>query len=221
MVHGTRALLRLGYIASQNTVEGKGAAEQKEKQRKMVLAMAADLRIVMLRLASRLQSLRWYARSRQPCPPEFARETMTLFTPLANRLGIWQVKWEMEDLAFRFLEPQTYKDIARQLEDKRVEREALIDRVVLQLREALAAASVKADVSGRPKHIYSIWNKMRNKISSFPNCMIYAPCGSLSRMSVNVTRYWLRCMPCGRRFQTSSTTTLHAPSPMATGRCIP
>lgn len=167
MVHGTRALLRLGYIASQNTVEGKGAAEQKEKQRKMVLAMAADLRIVMLRLASRLQSLRWYARSRQPCPPEFARETMTLFTPLANRLGIWQVKWEMEDLAFRFLEPQTYKDIARQLEDKRVEREALIDRVVLQLREALAAASVKADVSGRPKHIYSIWNKMRNKNLKF------------------------------------------------------
>ena len=167
MVHGARALLRLGYIAGQNTGDNKSQDDQKEKQRKMVLAMAADLRIVMLRLASRLQSLRWYASSRMPCPPEFARETMTLFTPLANRLGIWPLKWEMEDLAFRFLEPQTYKTIARQLEEKRVEREALIDRAVSGLRDALDAAGIRAEVSGRPKHIYSIWNKMRNKNLAF------------------------------------------------------
>ena len=167
MVHGARALLRLGYIAGQNAASSKAEADQKEKQRKMVLAMAADLRIVMLRLASRLQSLRWYASSKRPCPPEFARETMAVFTPLANRLGIWQVKWEMEDLAFRFLEPDIYKDIARQLEDKRVEREALISRVVGELDEALGAAGIRADVSGRPKHIYSIWNKMRNKNLQF------------------------------------------------------
>ena len=167
MVRGTHALLRLGYIASQNSSVGNGSDDQKEKQRKMVLAMAADLRIVMLRLASRLQSLRWYAASKQPCPPEFARETMEVFTPLANRLGIWQIKWEMEDLAFRFLEPQIYKDIARQLEDKRVEREALIERVVRQLRDALASAAISAEVSGRPKHIYSIWSKMRNKNLKF------------------------------------------------------
>src|SRR5690606_39833240 len=91
----------------------------------ILLAMAADLRIVVLRLASRLQSLRWHAASKTPYPVEAARETMELYTPLANRLGIWQLKWEMEDLAFRFTEPETYRDIARQLESKRAEREAL------------------------------------------------------------------------------------------------
>src|SRR3546814_12169471 len=92
----------------------------------MLLAMAAGLLIVVMRLSSRLQSLRWFASSKTPCPVGFARETMELYTPLANRLGIWQIKWEMEDLAFRFLHPDTYKAIARQLEEKRVEREAFI-----------------------------------------------------------------------------------------------
>src|SRR3546814_12056264 len=85
----------------------------------MLLAMAADLRIVVMRLASRLQSLRWFASSKTPCPVGFARETMELYTPLANRLGIWQIKWAMEDLAFSFLPPDTYKAIARQLEEQR------------------------------------------------------------------------------------------------------
>src|SRR5690606_32156217 len=135
--------------------------------RKMLLAMAADLRIVLLRLASRMQSLRWYAESRTPCPAEFARETMELYAPLANRLGIWQLKWEMEDLAFRFLQPDTYKAIARQLEERRVERETFITEVVGELEAMLADAHIAADVSGRPKHIYSIWNKMRIKNLSF------------------------------------------------------
>src|SRR5690606_20386288 len=137
--------------------------DQKEMQRKMLLAMAADLRIVLLRLASRLQSLRWHAESRTPCPAEFARETMELYAPLANRLGIWQIKWEMEDLAFRFLQPDTYKAIARQLEERRVERETFIADVVAELETMLADAHIAAAVSGRPKHIYSIWNKMRIK----------------------------------------------------------
>src|SRR5690606_25164004 len=138
-----------------------------EMQRKMLLAMAADLRIVVMRLASRLQSLRWYAASKNPCPAAFARETMELYTPLANRLGIWQIKWEMEDLAFRFLEPDTYKIIARRLEEKRTEREAFIAAVVGQLRDALEDARISAEVTGRPKHIYSIWNKMRVKNLEF------------------------------------------------------
>ena len=125
------------------------------------------LRIVLLRLSSRLQSLRWFAQSKTPCPRGFAQETMELYTPLANRLGIWQVKWEMEDLAFRFLEPDTYKDIAKQLEEKRAEREAFIRSVVKQLTESLADEGITAEVYGRPKHIYSIWNKMRNKDLNF------------------------------------------------------
>ncbi len=92
---------------------------------------------------------------------------MELYTPLANRLGIWQLKWEMEDLAFRFQDPETYKTIARQLEEKRVEREAFIVEAVSAMQDALAEAHIRAEVSGRPKHIYSIWNKMRMKNLEF------------------------------------------------------
>jgi len=165
LVQGARALLHLGAVAGR--VGTDSGADQKEMQRKMLLAMAADLRIVLMRLASRLQSLRWYAATRTPCPPDFAHETMALYTPLANRLGIWQLKWEMEDLSFRFLQPDTYKAIARQLEEKRVEREAFIEAVVSRLRAALDDARIQADISGRPKHIYSIWNKMRIKHLEF------------------------------------------------------
>ena len=167
LVQGTRSLLRLGRIAGQSRDESADRPGQKEMQRKMLLAMAADLRIVLLRLASRMQSLRWYAESRTPCPAEFARETMELYAPLANRLGIWQLKWEMEDLAFRFLQADTYKAIARQLEERRVERETFIAEVVGELEAMLADAHIAAAVSGRPKHIYSIWNKMRIKNLSF------------------------------------------------------
>ncbi len=164
LVQGARTLLRLGHIASAAAPDrGPHGQDQKEMRRKMLLAMAADLRIVVLRLASRLQSLRWHAASKTPYPVELARETMELYTPLANRLGIWQLKWEMEDLAFRFTEPDTYKSIARQLEEKRVEREALIEAAVQRLQQVLSEAHIDAQVYGRPKHIYSIRNKMRNK----------------------------------------------------------
>ncbi|MDN5842743.1 MAG: HD domain-containing protein, partial [Alcaligenaceae bacterium] len=166
LVQGVRALLRLGQVAGQAQAD-PSAGDQKEMRRKMLLAMAADLRIVLMRLASRLQSLRWYAASRTPCPMAFARETMELYTPLANRLGIWQIKWEMEDLSFRFLQPEVYKSIARQLEEKRNDREVFIETVIGRLRSALADAHVRAEVSGRPKHIYSIWNKMRIKHLEF------------------------------------------------------
>ncbi|GHC39657.1 GTP pyrophosphokinase [Alcaligenes pakistanensis] len=166
LVRGSRALYRLGSITGQ-AKDQTGGGDQKEMKRKMLLAMAADLRIVMMRLASRLQSLRWYRQSKTVCPVEFARETLELYTPLANRLGIWQVKWEMEDLAFRFLNPEVYKNIASQLEDKRVERETLISQVRDQLLAALKRENIVAEVSGRPKHIFSIWNKMRNKHLDF------------------------------------------------------
>ncbi|HUH59246.1 MAG TPA: bifunctional (p)ppGpp synthetase/guanosine-3',5'-bis(diphosphate) 3'-pyrophosphohydrolase [Candidimonas sp.] len=167
LVQGTRALLRLGDLAGQSADTGAQGSDQKEMQRKMLLAMAADLRIVVMRLASRLQSLRWHAAVKTAYPVSLARETMELYTPLANRLGIWQLKWEMEDLAFRFLEPDTYKTIARQLEEKRVERQLFIEKTVGALQAALKDASIPANVSGRPKHIYSIWNKMRNKNIAF------------------------------------------------------
>nr|WP_261803729.1 bifunctional (p)ppGpp synthetase/guanosine-3',5'-bis(diphosphate) 3'-pyrophosphohydrolase [Variovorax sp. PAMC26660] len=152
--------------ASQgNHLEGAGA--QTENVRKMLLAFSRDLRVVMLRLASRLQTLRHAAASKQPAPESVARESLQVFAPLANRLGIWQVKWEVEDLSFRFLEPETYKLIARLLDEKRIEREGHIEQLRSQLEEELQAEGVHAAVQGRPKNIYSIVKKMRGKSLDF------------------------------------------------------
>lgn len=142
-------------------------ASQTENVRKMLLAFSRDLRVVLLRLASRLQTLRYHAASKTLPDEGLASESLHIFAPLANRLGIWQVKWEMEDLSFRFLEPDTYKQIARLLDEKRVERESHVEQVRLGLEEALRTQGVEASVQGRPKHIYSIIKKMRGKSLDF------------------------------------------------------
>ena len=142
-------------------------AAQTENIRKMLLAFSRDLRVVMLRLASRLQTLRFHAASKVPPDAGLAAESLHVFAPLANRLGIWQLKWEMEDLAFRFLEPDTYKQIARLLDEKRIERESHVEQVRLQIQNELRAQGVHAEVQGRPKHIYSIVKKMRGKSLDF------------------------------------------------------
>jgi GTP pyrophosphokinase len=145
------------------------AAAQVETLRKMLLAMASDMRVVLVRLASRLTTLRYFAdnklQNERTC--QYARETFDLYAPLANRLGVWQLKWELEDLSFRFLEPQTYKRIASMLEEKRLGREHFVNSAIERLKSELAAAGIKAEVTGRPKHIYSIWNKMRGKSLEF------------------------------------------------------
>ena len=105
-------------------------ATQTENVRKMLLGFSRDLRVVLLRLASRLQTLRYYAASKRPVSPGIAREALTVFAPLANRLGIWQIKWELEDLSLRFLEPETYREVARLLDEKRVEREAYMEQML-------------------------------------------------------------------------------------------
>jgi GTP pyrophosphokinase len=142
-------------------------AAQTENVRKMLLAFSRDLRVVMLRLASRLQTLRHFAAIRQQAPLAVARESLNVFAPLANRLGIWQIKWEMEDLAFRFLEPDTYKQIARLLDQKRAEREGFMEALRAQLERELNSSGIAALVQGRPKHIYSIVKKMRGKSLDF------------------------------------------------------
>lgn len=149
--------------AMGDEADGPLRAEQVERIRKMLLAFSRDLRVVLLRLASRMQTLRYYAATKQPCPRALARESLQVFAPLANRLGIWQIKWEMEDLAFRFLMPDVYKSIARSLHDKRLERERHVEQVRQQLDDELQAMGVKAEVQGRPKHLYSIWKKMQGK----------------------------------------------------------
>jgi len=142
-------------------------AQQTEVLRKMVLGMVEDIRVVPLRVASRTQTLRWFVRNPGEERQAYARETLDIYSPLANRLGLWQLKWEMEDLAFRIIEPETYQRIARMIDERRVEREQYIGDAMAALSRELAAAGVTAEVAGRPKHIYSIWNKMRLKSLEF------------------------------------------------------
>ncbi|MFP6559610.1 bifunctional (p)ppGpp synthetase/guanosine-3',5'-bis(diphosphate) 3'-pyrophosphohydrolase [Paraburkholderia sp. B3] len=176
LVFDVRKLLRLGTVSvrvAQNAAADTGRDAQAERRaqveslRKMLLAFAQDIRVVLIRLASRLQSLRYYAAAKITPAPEVARETLEIYAPLANRLGIWQLKWELEDLAFRFEEPATYKRIAKLLDEKRVERESYVADAISRLQQELAAAHIPAEVSGRPKHIYSIWKKMRGKDLDF------------------------------------------------------
>ncbi len=156
-----------GFVAhsmdsgESNPIEMKA---QIEILRKMFLAVVEDIRVVLLRLASRTQTMRHYSVVKDELSVQVARETLELYSPLANRLGVWELKWELEDLSFRFLHPDIYKKIAKQLDEKRAEREAFIAEAVARLKDELAAVGITgADVYGRPKHIYSIWNKMRKK----------------------------------------------------------
>ena len=148
---------------------GLSVAGQEEMLRKMLLAFGDDLRVVLIYLASRLQTLRWITQEKIAMPAAWAQEILNIDASLANRLGIWQMKWEMEDLAFRTLSPDTYRAIAKMLDAKRVERQAFIDQIVLQLQSELNAAQIDGEVLGRPKHIYSIWKKMQGKSLDFAN----------------------------------------------------
>ena len=175
LVTDVRKLLRLGGVgvratAPTNDTSRDAQAERRaqvEALRKMLLAFAQDIRVVLIRLASRLQTLRFYATQKLTPPAELPRETLEIYAPLANRLGIWQLKWELEDLAFRFEDPVTYKRIAKLLDERRVERESYVHEAIERLKRELAAAHIDAEVSGRPKHIYSIWRKMRGKKLEF------------------------------------------------------
>jgi len=172
LVDGISRLNRMRPITRSFTAHSVASGErnahemkaQVEILRKMLLATVEDIRVVLLRLASRTQTLRHYAAEADELRLPVARETLELYAPLANRLGVWELKWELEDLSFRFLHPEIYKEIARQLDEKRAEREQFIAAAIARLRDELQAAGVdSAEVYGRPKHIYSIWNKMRNK----------------------------------------------------------
>ncbi len=163
LVAATRRLVQIQRAARSAQVEAQRRAEQIERVRKMLLAFSRDLRVVLLRLASRLQTLRHYAASRLPCPADLASESLQVFAPLANRLGIGQIKWELEDLAFRFLDPEAYHRVAALLDERRLQRESSIERVRSRLAADLQARGLNVQVQGRPKHLYSIWKKMQGK----------------------------------------------------------
>ena len=143
------------------------AAQQIESLRKMLLAMVQDIRVVLIKLAERTQTLRCLSGASANQQKLIAQQTRSIFAPLANRLGVWQLKWELEDLSMRYLEPELYKKVARLLDERRADREQYIADVLSQLKQALDQAGVPADVTGRPKHIYSIINKMKRKQLDF------------------------------------------------------
>ena len=157
-----RGLHRAGRIESFNK-----AGVDLEQLRKMLLAIAEDVRVVLIKLAERVVYLRSLTRADEAVQRAAGRQTLDLFSPLANRLGVSEMKWELEDFAFRYTEPDLYRKIAALLDEKRSEREAYIQRVIAQLQQELKGMNIHAEIQGRPKHIYSIWRKMRGKKIAF------------------------------------------------------
>ncbi|HZZ95292.1 MAG TPA: bifunctional (p)ppGpp synthetase/guanosine-3',5'-bis(diphosphate) 3'-pyrophosphohydrolase [Usitatibacter sp.] len=157
-----RGLERAGRIETLNA-----AGVDVEHLRKMLLAIAEDVRVVLIKLAERVVYLRGLTKADEALRRAAGDQTLALFSPLANRLGVSDMKWELEDFSFRFTEPELYKKIAQMLDEKRSEREAYIQRVIAQLGRELAAIGIHGTIQGRPKHIYSIWRKMRGKNVSF------------------------------------------------------
>ena len=168
LVGGISRMERIRLFSEVCGAQGKDeAAQQVESLRKMLLAMVEDIRVVLIKLAERTQTLRSLSGANVEQQKQIAQETQSIFAPLANRLGVWQIKWELEDLSVRYLEPELYKKIARLLDERRLDREHYIAEVIAQLEQALADAGIEAEVSGRPKHIHSIISKMKRKQVEF------------------------------------------------------
>ncbi len=159
----TKMLLIQTFKGDQSSKKEKKERIQAESLRKMLLAMVEDVRVVLIKLADRTHNMRTLSVFSESKQKRIARETLDIYAPLANRLGMWDLKWELEDLSFRYLEPELYKKIAKMLDERRVDREAYISEFVQTLQTELTNVHVNAEISGRPKHIYSIYKKMQRK----------------------------------------------------------
>lgn len=166
LVDGVTKMEHIGDFHESGLAAGREHA-QAESLRKLLLAMAEDVRVVLIKLADRLHNMRTLKHLDAARQRRIAQETLDIYAPLANRLGIWQIKWELEDLSLRFMEPAAYHELVDQLDETREGRERYINRVIEMLDMELKRASVTASVTGRPKHIYSIWRKMQRKQLDF------------------------------------------------------
>ena len=164
---GEEATSLIKSFQALELTRSKAAAGQVETLRKMLLAFSQDIRVVLMYLSSRLQTLRWISKQKLDVPSDWALELLEIDAALANRLGMWQIKWEMEDLAFRSYNPKAYYEIAKQLDGKRNERQKFITRIMQNFEYLLQEGHIPAQVQGRPKHIYSIWKKMQGKSLDF------------------------------------------------------
>lgn len=159
---------KLRRVKRKSRIEAEDLDDvQAESLRKMVLAMVDDIRVIIIKLADRLHNMRTLSYLPEDKQERIARETLDIFAPLANRLGIWQIKWQLEDLSFRYLDPEHYHEIANLLSERRVERAAYLERVIAVLRQKLEEEGLSFRITGRPKHIYSIYRKMEDKAREF------------------------------------------------------
>ncbi len=175
LVDGVTKLTQLPRVSHFNsTMEGERERKielAKENLRKTFLAMGDDVRVVLIKLADRLHNMRTLSHLPKAKRERIARETLEIFAPLANRLGIWQIKWELEDLSFRYVHPEKYKEIAELVKERRVDRETAMKEIIGKMQEVLQEAGIKARIMGRPKHLYSIYKKMERK--GVPFDMVY------------------------------------------------
>lgn len=157
----------LTLVDEQTEARSRKQDLKSETLRKTFLAMGDDVRVVLIKLADRLHNMRTLFHTPEEKQRRVAKETLEIFAPLANRLGIWQIKWELEDLSFRYVNPQKYKEIAENLQDKRPDREKEIEAIKINLTNLLKKHNIEVNISGRPKHIYSIYKKMTKKGKPF------------------------------------------------------
>ena len=169
LVKGIDEVQKLTHFAKVDSLATpEERAAQAETMRKMLLAMVSDIRVVLIKLALRTRTMQFLSQTPDsPAKRALAKETLDIFAPLANRLGVWQLKWQLEDLGFRHYNPEEYRRIACLLDEKRDERLEYIERFLVQLKAAVRQAGIECDVAGRPKHIYSIYRKMVKKKLDF------------------------------------------------------
>ena len=163
LVDGVTKMEVIQELSDQNESNKTNHNAKAESLRKMMLAMVDDVRVVLIKLCDRLHNMRTLESMRPDKQKRIATETLEIFSPLANRLGVWQIKWELEDLSFRYIKPEVYKSIASKLSERRVDRQHFIDQFISDLAVQLADDGVDAEIRGRAKHIYSIWSKMQKK----------------------------------------------------------
>jgi GTP pyrophosphokinase len=166
LVAGVTKLERVS-LDTERAAKGKPRDREAEFLRKTLLAMNDDVRVILIKLADRLHNMRTLGHLPYDRQQRMAHETMEIFAPLANRLGIWQIKWELEDLSFRYLEPDRYKMIARLIDERRADRDFYVKKTIDKLKKTLAEHGIEADITGRSKHMYSIWRKMERRSISF------------------------------------------------------
>lgn len=219
LVHGVRDMDAIRQLkATQND---SMASEQVDNVRRMLLAMVEDFRCVVIKLAERIAHLREVKDAPEDERVLAAKECSNIYAPLANRLGIGQLKWELEDFCFRYLHPEEYKRIAKLLHERRIDREQFIDDFVAGLRAEMASEGIRVEIHGRPKHIYSIWRKMQKKHLAFDELFDVRAVRIVAGACRIAMRRWASCIPTSAICRTSSTTTSPTRNPTATSLSTP